>query len=45
MSTNNRTLQISRESKKKKWLKTWFTLNINAHITLDEFELLNYEFL
>ena len=29
---------------RQKWLKIWFTLNIKAHITLDEFEWQNDEF-
>ena len=42
MSTKfNKGYKISRG---KKWLKTWFTLNIKARITLDEFEWQNDEF-
>ena len=44
-TTFNKGYKISRENKKNKWLYTWFTLNIKARITLDEFEWRNGEFI
>ena len=44
MSTNNGTKYHEKVKKQQQWLKTWFTFNIKAHITLDEFEWQNDEF-